>query len=150
MAIRPVLLLGLPTVLWATLVMSVTIGFIVAITSNVAPAFEATYGFEAWQSGLAFVAAVMGAFFGIFLGGHFSDWIADFFTSRNGGIREPEFRLPAICLSIITGPLALLLYGVGLEHKLHWIVPVLGIGLSKLRIPSIPYVTLAFSANSID
>jgi len=132
MAIRPVMLLALPPVLWATLVMSVTIGFITAITSNVAPAFATTYGFEAWQSGLCFFAAIIGAPIGILLGGHFSDWVADYFTKRNGGIREPEMRLPAIMISVITGPLALILYGVGIKNKLHWIVPTLGIGLSKL------------------
>ncbi|KLO82163.1 Uncharacterized protein LW93_9345 [Fusarium fujikuroi] len=131
MIFRPVMLLALPNVLWATLVMSVTIGFITAITSNVAPAFATAYGFAAWQSGLAFFAAVIGAFIGMFLGGSFSDWVADIFTRRNGGIREPEFRLPAIMLSVVCGPLALVLYGVGIEHKMHWIVPTIGIGLSE-------------------
>ena len=134
MAFRPVMLLALPPVLWATLVMSVTIGFIVAITSNVSPAFNTAYGFEAWQSGLCFFAAIIGALFGILFGGHLSDWVADYFTQRNGGIREPEMRLPAIMISVITGPLALVLYGVGIKYKLHWIVPTLGIGFSKLII----------------
>lgn len=131
MAFRPVMLLTLPPVLWATLVMSVTIGFIVAITSNVSPAFSAAYGFEAWQCGLCFFAAIIGALAGIVMGGHLSDWVADYFTQRNGGIREPEMRLPAIMISVITGPLALVLYGVGINNKLHWIVPTLGIGFSK-------------------
>lgn len=131
MAIRPVGLLVLPPVLWATLVMSVTIGFIVAVTSNVAPAFSDAYGFEAWQSGLCFIAAIIGSMLGIFSGGHFSDWVADFFTRRNGGIREPEMRLPAIMIGAITGPLALALYGCGIHWKMHWIVPTVGIGLSK-------------------
>lgn len=137
MAFRPVVLLALPPVLWATLVMSVTIGFIVAITSNVAPAFATAYQFEAWQSGLCFFAAVIGALVGILCGGHLSDWVADYFTRRNGGIREPEMRLPAIMISVLTGPLALVLYGVGIKYKLHWIVPTLGIGLSNqiLNIP---------------
>lgn len=132
MFIRPLGLLVLPLVLWATLVMSVTIGFITAITSNVASAFSATYGFEAWQSGLCFFSAVIGCFIGIFLGGNFSDWVADYFTRRNRGIREPEFRLPAIMIGAITGPLALTLYGCGIHWQMHWIVPTLGIGLSKL------------------
>jgi hypothetical protein len=131
MAIRPVGLLILPPVLWATLVMSVTIGFIVAVTSNVSPAFSDTYGFEAWQSGLSFIAAIIGCLIGIFLGGYFSDWVADFFTRRNGGIREPEMRLPAIMIGALTGPLALALYGCGIKWKMHWIVPTMGIGLSK-------------------
>ena len=134
MAFRPVMLLILPPVLWATLVMSVTIGFIVAITSNVSPAFATAYGFAAWQSGLCFFAAIIGALIGILCGGHLSDWVADYFTQRNGGIREPEMRLPAIMISVITGPLALVLYGVGIKYQLHWIVPTLGIGLSNLII----------------
>lgn len=132
MTIRPVGLLILPPVLWATLVMSVTIGFITAITSNVASAFSTAYGFEAWQSGLCFVSAIIGCAFGIVLGGNFSDWVADYFTRRNNGIREPEMRLPAIMVGAITGPLALALYGCGIKWQMHWIVPTIGIGLSKL------------------
>jgi MFS family permease len=130
MALRPVMLLALPPVLWATLVMSVTIGFIVAITSNVSPAFNTAYGFEPWQAGLTFFAGLIGALLGILLGGHFSDWVADQLTKRNGGIREPEMRLPAICIGLITGPLALALYGCGIKYHLHWMVPTLGIGFS--------------------
>lgn len=129
--IRPVAFIILPQVLWATLVMSGTIGFLVAITSNFAPAFETAYGFKPWQSGLCFVAALIGAFIGIFAGGHLSDWIADRQTQRNGGVREPEMRLPAILVSVVTAPLALILYGVGIEYKLHWICPTFALGLSK-------------------
>jgi len=148
LAIRPVMLLALPPVLWATLVMSVTIGFIVAITSNVSPAFEQAYGFEAWQSGLCFFAAIIGALLGIVLGGHFSDWVADYFTKRNGGIREPEFRLPAIMISVITGPLALVLYGVGIKNGLHWIVPTLGIGFINFSITQATNVSLVYTIDS--
>lgn len=137
MTIRPVGLLILPPVLWATLVMSVTIGFITAITSNVASAFADTYGFAAWQSGLCFVSAIIGCAFGIMLGGYLSDWVADVFTRRNNGIREPEMRLPAMMISVITGPLALALYGCGIKWKMHWIVPTIGIGLSKLSLSHI-------------
>jgi hypothetical protein len=42
---RPVVLLVLPSILWATLVMSVTIDFLVAISSNFASAFADTYDF---------------------------------------------------------------------------------------------------------
>ena len=55
--------------------------------------------------------------------------VANYFTRRNGGIREPEFRLPAITISVITAPLGLILYGVGLQNKLHFMVPIFGLGL---------------------
>ncbi|KAJ5305456.1 uncharacterized protein N7443_005116 [Penicillium atrosanguineum] len=148
MTIRPVGLLILPPVLWATLVMSVTIGFITAITSNVASAFSSTYGFAAWQSGLCFSAAIVGCFFGIILGGHLSDWVADYFTRRNNGIREPEMRLPAIMVGAITGPLALALYGCGIQYKMHWIVPTLGIGLINFTITQATNVSLVYTIDS--
>lgn len=128
--VRPVILLSLPPVLWATLVMSGTIGFLVAITSNFAPAFAAAYNFQPWQSGLCFIAALIGSFIGIFMGGRMGDYIADKQTQKNGGIREPEMRLPAILISCITAPLALILYGVGIQDKLHWICPTIGLALS--------------------
>lgn len=128
---RPVVLLVLPIVLWATLVMSVTIGFIVAISSNFSSAFQQTYGFKSWQSGLCFISGMIGTLLGILGGGWFSDWTADFFTRRNNGIREPEMRLPAITVALICSPLALVLYGCGIEYQWHWMVPTLGLGLRK-------------------
>ena len=128
---RPVVLLCLPPVLWATLVMSVTIGFLVAISSNFASAFSTAYGFSSWQSGLCFISVLLFTLAGIFFGGTVSDYVADFFTKRNGGIREPEMRLPAMTIGLICSPLGLVLYGVGIEHKLHWIVPTLGLGFRE-------------------
>jgi MFS family permease len=129
--IRPIALILLPAVLWGALVMSVTIGFLVAVTSNVAPAYSTAYGFAPYQTGLCFFSAIIGSLIGIFMGGHMSDMVADYFTKRNGGIREPEMRLPAIIISLITTPLALILYGVGIQYKLHWICPTIGLGLCK-------------------
>ncbi|KAK7745338.1 hypothetical protein SLS53_002834 [Cytospora paraplurivora] len=134
MFLRPLGLICLPPVLWAALVEAVTIGFLVAITSNVSVAYASAYDFEAWQVGLCFVAACVGSAFGIPAGGHLGDMVADYFTRRNGGIREPEMRLPAMTLSLITAPLALILYGVGIEQKLHWICPTIGLGLMNFSI----------------
>lgn len=132
--VRPILLLVLPPVLWATLVMSVTIGFLVAISSNFASAFTTTYGFKPYQSGLCFFSGLIGSLIGIACGGWLSDVVANYFTRRNGGIREPEMRLPALCVSLVASPLALVLYGVGIQHQLHWMVPTLGLGLRELII----------------
>lgn len=128
---RPIVLLSLPPVLWATLVMSVTIGFLVAISSNFASAFSMTYGFASWQSGLCFISGFVGTILGIFFGGTISDYVADFFTKRNGGIREPEMRLPAMSIGLICSPLGLILYGVGIDNNAPWIMPTLGLGLCK-------------------
>lgn len=135
LVMRPVVLLVLPPVLWATLVMAVTIGFIVAISSNFASAFSSAYGFEAWQSGLCFISGMVGNFIGIFAGGKLSDAVADFFTRRNNGIREPEMRLPAMLISLVTGPLGLVLYGAGIDKSWHWMCSTVGLGLRTCPLP---------------
>ncbi|KIE00041.1 MFS transporter, partial [Metarhizium majus ARSEF 297] len=142
--IRPFGLILLPPVLWAALVQAATIGFLVAVTSNVDPAFEQTYHFEPYQVGLCFISAIIGSLLGIPAGGLFGDIVADHLTKRNGGIREPEMRLPAVTLSVLTSPLALVLYGVGIEHKLHWICPTIGLGLLNFSITQATNICLVY------
>ncbi|CAG9952770.1 unnamed protein product [Clonostachys rosea f. rosea IK726] len=145
LAMRPVVMLALPPVLWATIVMAVTIGFLVAITSNFAIAFNKVYGFEAWQAGLCFLASPIGALIGAYFGGHLTDQIADRATHRNGGIREPEMRLPAMTISVLTSPLSLVLYGVGIGNGMHWMVPTLGLGLLSFSVVQATNITLVYT-----
>ncbi|KAM0434499.1 hypothetical protein ACHAPT_003595 [Fusarium lateritium] len=144
MFLRPFGLIILPPVLWAALVQAVTIGFLVAVSSNVDTAFEGAYDFDSYQVGLCFIASIVGSLVGIPAGGHLGDLVADYFTRRNGGIREPEMRLPVIALSLITTPLALTLYGVGIHHKLHWIVPTIGLGLLNFSVTQASCVCLVY------
>lgn len=126
---RPVPLLFLPSVLWGTLAMSVAIGTFVAISSNFATAFTTTYNWSTWQCGLTYIAVLIGATAGVYGGGLLSDKIADWLTQRRDGIREPEMRLPTVTISLVLCPVSLILYGVGIQKSLHWIVPVIGLGL---------------------
>lgn len=131
LALRPIPLLIMPPILWATLVLSVSIGFLVAISTTFAPAFATVYQFQPYQSGLCFISGLVGTLASIFFAGKVSDQVADFFTRRNNGIREPEMRLPAAMIGLVTAPLGLVLYGVGINNHLHWMVPTLGLALCK-------------------
>ncbi|KAJ4144978.1 hypothetical protein LMH87_003843 [Akanthomyces muscarius] len=148
MFVRPFALVILPSVLWAALVQSVTIGFLVAVTSNVDPAFEQAYRFQPWQVGLCFFAAIIGSLLGLPAGGKLGDLCADYLTKRNGGIREPEMRLPTIMISAITAPLALVLYGVGIQHHLHFICPTIGLALLNFSITQATTVCLVYVIDS--
>ncbi|KAI0409720.1 major facilitator superfamily domain-containing protein [Xylaria palmicola] len=144
MVTRPLALIILPPVLWAALVQSVTIGFLVAVTSNAAVAFGEAYNFAAWQVGLTFAAAIIGSLAGIPAGGQLGDLVADRLTRRNGGMRTPEMRLPAVTVSLVTAPLALILYGVGIQHRLHWICPTIGLGLLNFSITQATNICLVY------
>ena len=132
---RPFPLLLVPDVLWATLVMSVSIGTFVALANNFASAFAMEYGFNSGQLGLVFLAVTVGSITGIWGGGWLSDFVAGWLTRRNNGIREPEMRLPTIVLSMLAMPVGCMLYAVGLAHHMHWIVSTIGIALGKCSKP---------------
>ena len=132
---RPVTLMLLPPVLWATLTLSIMVSAAVTVSANFATAFRITYNWSAWQSGLVWIANIIGALIGVGAGGWLSDKTADVLTKRNGGIREAEMRLPVITLSMISAPLSMVLYGVGIDQKLHCMVPTLAIGICKTPPP---------------
>ncbi|KAL6804710.1 MFS general substrate transporter [Trichoderma sp. SZMC 28013] len=148
MMIRPFGLIVLPPVLWSALALAVTIGFLVAVSSNSASAFNTTYGFTSYQVGLCYIAGVIGSLLGLPAGGHLGDKVADILTKRNGGIREPEMRLPAVMISAITAPLALVLYGIGIQYKLHWICPTIGIGLINFSITQANTICIVYVIDS--
>ena len=148
MFVRPFGLILLPPVIWATLVMSVLIGFLVALTSSFANDFATAYNFTAFQSGLCFFGPLVGGFIAIPAGGPVGEAVANFFTVRNGGIREPEFRLPAIGISLITAPLGLLLYGYGLQNKLSFMVPVVGLGLLAFSVGQAINISLVYTLDA--
>ncbi len=127
--IRPFFLIILPSPLWSALVFSVNIGFFLVVSSNASLAYSQAYKFQPWQTGLCYLGPVISGILAVVFSGVLADKTADFFTRRNNGIREPEMRLPAIIISIVLGPIGLMLFGVGFQHKLHWIVPTLGVSI---------------------
>ncbi|KAI0475997.1 major facilitator superfamily domain-containing protein [Xylariaceae sp. FL0804] len=144
LSLRPVVLIALPSALWASLVMAVSIGFLVAMSTNVSTAFAEVYGFATWQIGVSLVGGVVGSLLAVWFGGPLSDACSDRLTRRNAGIKEPEFRLPAIAVSLVTGPLALILYGVGIQKHLHWICPVVGLALINFTIVQAANISVVY------
>lgn len=146
--IRPIGLICLPPVLWSTLVFTGTISFVVAVSSNYATAFANTYNFNTWQCGLVWVGAIVGSLIATVVGGPIFEWTTDWFTNRNNGIREPEHRIPSIVLSLIACPVGLILYGVGIDKKMHWIVPIVGYGLMSFGVVQGTTVSFVYTIDS--
>lgn len=48
---------------------------------------------------------------------------------RNNGVREPEHRLWLYCALFVLTPGALLLWGIGAAHHVHWFGLVFAMGL---------------------
>ncbi|OOQ90431.1 MFS transporter [Penicillium brasilianum] len=144
-ALRPVFIFFLPPVFWSTISFGIGIGIFVVLGTTAATAFSQVYDFTVWQLGLVWIAGIVGNILGIPFGGYFSDWVANRATSNNGGVREPEMRLPAVSIAMITYPGSLLLYGLGINYKAHWMVPTLGIFLFSFGSSAAIGITVVYT-----
>jgi MFS family permease len=127
--LRPFVLLAYPTVLWACLVYGLSLGWNVILGATVAQLFAEPYGFDAQSQGLVFLSPFVGSLVGSWLCGSVSDSIANYSTRRNGGIREPEMRLPALVIGTLLTFLGALMAGLTHHYHTHWIGPVVGFGV---------------------
>lgn len=130
--VRPFLLVTYPTVLWASVVYGMSLSWNVILASLVSQLFGAAddaYRFDSQAQGLVFLSPFVGSVLGTYLCGPLSDRIATYYTKRNGGVREPEMRLPTCALAAALVFLGALVTGVTYRYRTHWMGPVVGFGV---------------------
>lgn len=108
----------------------------------------APYNFNPAAVGYANFAFAVGGIVGLFTAGPFSDWVAMKATSRNGGIREAEMRLPALIPYCITTVVGIVIGGLGYERLWDWpIILVIGYGFSGLCVTTVPTIAVAYAVD---
>jgi hypothetical protein len=65
-------------------------------------------------------------------------------TKRHGGYFKPEYRLYLMILPLIFGPAGLLMWGIGLQDRLHWAVPAVGSGISYAVLCAVPNIGMTY------
>ncbi|KAJ5970602.1 Major facilitator superfamily domain general substrate transporter [Penicillium vulpinum] len=130
-AVRPFILFAYPSVLWSTVVYSLSVGWLIVLSESVAHIFEGGehYHFTALQTGLIYISPFVGGLLGTAVAGRVSDVIARFMTRRNGGIYEPEFRLVMAIPIALSTVIGLMAFGWSAEIGDSWIVPTIFFGL---------------------
>lgn len=127
--LRPFVVATYPTVLWACLVYSVSLGWNVIFGATVAQLFAEPYGFDPQDLGLIFLSPFVGSLIGSWLCGSLADSLANFFTRKNDGIREPEMRLPTCAPAAFLTFFGALITALTYHHHTHWIGPIVGLGV---------------------
>ncbi|KAL8313462.1 hypothetical protein RB593_007585 [Gaeumannomyces tritici] len=129
-ALRPLVLFSYPAVLWAALVYSCSMGWLVVLSQSVAVIFiQGSYHFNELQTGLTYISPLIGGILGTAVAGWISDVIVKAMSRRNGGIYEPEFRLIMALPVLVTTALGLAGFGWSAEAGRHWAVPTFFFGL---------------------
>ncbi|KAL3459716.1 MFS transporter [Aspergillus heterothallicus] len=147
-AFHPMPLILLPPVLWSTVSVGIGIGIFVVMGTTAATALSQVYHFTVWQVRVVWIASIIGNVLRMPFGGYFSDWVADRATSKNGGIREPEMRLPAVSVAMICYPSSLLLYGLGIHYRAHYMVLIFGLFLFSFGSSAAIGVSVTYTIDS--
>lgn len=80
------------------------------------------YNFSSQSIGFMNFAILVGAIIGLLTNGPLSDWVAARATKKNGGIREPEMRLPAMIPYVLIMLLGNFVVAFGYQYKWNWAV----------------------------
>ena len=123
--IRPFILFAYPSVLWSTLVYSLSIGWLIVLSESVAVVYrnKESYNFTALQTGLVYLAPFIGGILGTAVAGKVSDLIVRYMSRKNDGIYEPEFRLVMAIPVAVCTTIGLMGFGWSAQERDRWIVP---------------------------
>ncbi|EXJ90348.1 hypothetical protein A1O1_03447 [Capronia coronata CBS 617.96] len=130
-ALRPFILFAYPSVLWSTLVYSLSVGWLIVLSEAVSSIYRSrdTYNFSALGAGLVYISPFVGGILGTAIAGKVSDIIVRYMSRLNGGVYEPEFRLVMGIPMTLTTVIGLMGFGWSAQERDNWIVPTVFFGI---------------------
>lgn len=143
--LRPFFLYLYPSILFSTLLYSLSIVYLSVIAETISSIFtNEPYNFPVTSVGLLYVGTFIGGCLGSAVAGKSSDIIVRWMSRRNHGVYEPEFRLVMVLPVAISTAIGMMGFGWSTFDADHWIVPtvflgVLGFGTSLGSTVSITY-----------
>ncbi|KIW95039.1 uncharacterized protein Z519_03620 [Cladophialophora bantiana CBS 173.52] len=127
---RPFVLLAYPTVIWSCCCYGLAISWnVIMATTNGQLFAPPPYSFSTAAQGLIFGSPLIGSLVGTYMCGPAADNVANFFTRRNNGIREPEMRLPTCVIAAALTFIGSLIAALCLHYQTHWAGPIVGYGI---------------------
>ncbi|KAI9708819.1 MAG: hypothetical protein M1820_003774 [Bogoriella megaspora] len=130
-AIRPFILFSYPSVLWSTMLYSLSIGWLIVLSESVSVIYRNrdTYNFSSLGTGLVYISPFIGGVLGTAVAGKVSDLIVRWMSRRNDGVYEPEFRLVMTIPVAISTVIGLMGFGWSAQEHDAWIVPTIFFGI---------------------
>lgn len=140
---RPfLLLLTEPVVMSFSLWVSFTWGVLYLFLNAIPLAYTRVFGFNEGQAGLAFLGMFVGTVIALALAPTQDRWY-NASAKTNGGIARPEARLYTSMGGSVFFAVGLFIFGWTCYPSVHWIVPIIAVGLTSFGIFTV-YVRLSF------
>ncbi|KAH7126064.1 major facilitator superfamily domain-containing protein [Dactylonectria macrodidyma] len=122
MVIRPFAYFSFPVVVFCGFMYGAVICYFNVLNATASLILSSPpYNFSASMVGLSYVSSLIGVCLGTFYSGPLGDKFVLWKARRNNGIMEPEYRLWLYVALIAMVPSAMILWGVGAAHQVHWV-----------------------------
>ncbi|KAI1336650.1 major facilitator superfamily domain-containing protein [Xylariaceae sp. FL0016] len=146
----PWYLFAFPIVELAAFIVSFSASGFLVVNLSQTQAFAAPpYNYSSQTIGLFNLAVLVGALIGLFTNGPWSDWIAARLTERNGGVREPEMRLPALIPYVLVMILGSVITAVGYDYHWPWpAIVIIGYGCLGMQVTALPSIASTYAVDS--
>ncbi|KAL2669962.1 hypothetical protein Neosp_015128 [[Neocosmospora] mangrovei] len=134
--LRPFVMLASPAVLWATLLFTTCISWLVGISITLSQIFSGPpYNFSVTSVGLTNLSSFIASLLATLIAGPIIDGIVRRMSLKNRGTFEPEFRLPIMVTYLIFTATGFFVWGQSAVALSPWPVPVIvGLGLINFGI----------------
>ena len=145
--VRPLQMLRYPSVLLPALYYSVCYGYgSILFFVTAANLFGSVYHFQPYQTGLLLgLPLTIGSLLGELVSGGFSDWVRYKRARATESAGTAEDRLLALLPALIITPVGIIIEGVCLHHKTHFIGPAMGLGLASFGLQIATTVIYAYT-----
>ncbi|KAL6704172.1 hypothetical protein ACN47E_008732 [Coniothyrium glycines] len=123
--LRPFVLILSPIVMWATLLFTICVSWLVLISLTLSQIFSAPpYNFSVSSVGATNVSSFVASVLSTLVAATVIDGVAKYMSKRNNGTFEPEFRLPGMISYLIFTATGFFAWGESLYKQDPWPIPV--------------------------
>jgi hypothetical protein len=107
---------------------------------SMASIYSTRYHFKSGTIGLCIgIPLTIGCVLGELTAGKVSDNIMYRLARRHRGVRKPEYRLVLTAPAAFLMPAGIILFGVCVQKGKNWAIPLVGLGISRSRVLSLPW-----------
>ncbi|RAL13903.1 MFS general substrate transporter [Aspergillus homomorphus CBS 101889] len=135
-----------PQLLWCAFTIGVSVGWNIVVQLTASHTFTSSpYNWPAGDIGLLSLAGFIGSLLAFYVGGRLIDQISTRYTRRRGGERQPEYRLPALIVPGLVGPVGILIFGLCIAHRTHWMGVAVGYAMQAFGVAAISNVAVTYA-----
>ncbi|KAL8290108.1 hypothetical protein RQP46_003047 [Phenoliferia psychrophenolica] len=148
--ITPWTLFCFPIVQWTSFAVSFSSSCFLVLNLTQSFVFSAPpYSFSSQSVGFTNLAVFGGALIGLVTAGPLGDFMSARSTKRNGLIREPEMRLPALWPFVIVLVIGSAIVATGYQNGADWkLIVILGYGAIGWQVASIPPIAITYAIDA--